>query len=386
MSALALLLLATAQKPEVQISDLPRPGIGRVCVQAVIKLPPLTPREWGALEIIRDTLPEGTETFTRFDLLNYATMAGEPMKVTLAADHVRIGYEVPRGNLRLSSEILRDLLDKAYLREEAITKTLDSTPYRRRSSWEQMLSPWRSDFTEMKRADVMRVYRRVFRPENTTVCVSGDFLKGEGLSEFAQRFDGWAPEDAGRRRIIEGKPGQLVPSRQTATSSLTAEMTAPPQVLMLTAFTLGVGKGGAAFRVVREAERISYRQEAVLAPSEKGWRFGLLFPHSGEFDKSKLVAALKKDIDGWDEATLERARGMVAATMDLNLGALPVYLDPRRPLQMRLEDETYWLAYCQSKKMPAMPYDGLRTGMNGVSLAMVKDLALDWISNAQFAP
>lgn len=385
MSLASLVLLATlGQTPEVRIVEAARPGAGKICVQAIVKLPALTPREWGALELIRDTLPEGTETFSRSDLLNYATMAGEPMKVTLAADHLRIGYEYPRGNLRLASDVLRELLDKAYLREDAVANALESTPFRRRSSWAQALSPWRSDFTELTRNDVYRVYRRVFRPENVTVAVVGDFLANEARNEFSERFSGWNPEDPGRRRIMEGKASTPAPSSQTPTMSLMADMTGQPEVLMMTAFALGVGKGSSAFRVVREGQRISYRQEALLAPADKGWRFGLFFPYSKDFDQAKLLEALKQDIESWDDATLERSKGMLAATVDLKLGAMPVYLDPRRPLQVRLEDETYWIAYCSARKMPALPFEALRKAMETVPVSTVKETALEWLGKARF--
>lgn len=385
MSALvAFALFGTlAQEPAVKVIEQSVPNSGRICVQAVIKLPPMSPREWGALLIIRDAMADGTKGYTGFDLLNYVTAAGDPMKITLANDHLRIGYALPPGNLAISSDILEELLDKAYLNDEKLKKIAEETPFLRMGPWEQTFSAWRPDFSELKRDDILRVYRRVFRPEQTTVAVSGDFAKGEGEKEFTERFSDWKPENPGRRRILEGKPGPAPQVRGTALTSIGADVTAAPAELLLAAYALGVGKGAAAFRVVREELRLSYRQEALLIPAEKGWRLALMFQHTGEIDKAKLKEALKKDIEGWTPETLDRAKGMMSASFDFDLGGLPICLNPRGPLTLSLEDRTYWQAYIAMKTGTALDIETMRLAARELSLQSLKATALAWVDAAQ---
>jgi predicted Zn-dependent peptidase len=384
----AFAFLATAARTGVSFLEKPEPGIGRICVESVIKLPPLSPREWAALVVIKDMLPSGTQSYSRFDLLDYMTQAGDPLKVTLTADHLRIGYCIPKKNMRLASDLLRELVDKAVFEDDRLQKAIEEAPFRHSGGWEQALSPWQPDFSNLRKDEVVRVYRRVFRPEFTTIAVAGDFAEKEAIAEFKPRFDDWKPVDPGRIRILEGVPGTRLPRHPVTTTTVMASMEKPFATMLMTAFALGVGKGAAAFRVVRIDQGLSYRQEAVIAPLATGWQFGLIFQHAEEQPPAKydaLKEALKKDIDSWNAETVARAEGMISATLDLGLGALPVYIDPRRPLTTSLEDRTYWMAYSKMKLGAPIDYDNLRSQMKNVNADEMKAVAREWLDKAVFA-
>lgn len=366
----------------VKIFEHPMPSGGRIAIQAVVKLPPLSPREWGAMLLIRDALSDGTQSYTGANLLNHTTFAGDPIRFSLSSDHFRIGYAMPAANLSLGSDMLEELLNSAYLKEDKLKSIAENIAFRRVTPWERMLSPWQPDYGDIRRDEVLRVYRRVFRPENTTVAVGGDIQKGQGEKEFRDRFQDWKPEDPGRRRIPEGKPSPSPAFRGTAITSLSAEIVRSPAELLLAAYALGVGKGGAAFRVVREGLSLSYRQEALLLPGDKSLRLALIFQHSGEPDVAKVKSALKDDINGWTEATLERAKGMMAASFDLRAGGLPIYLNPRGPLSLSLEDRTYWLAYTGMKLGSPNEIDATRRLADSVDLKSLKELCLEWLSSS----
>jgi len=380
MIALGLLAtLAAPQDAQVRIIESVDPQAGRAVIQAVIKLPEMSPREWGALHVIREALVDGTKGYTGTDIMRYVTAVGDPVKVSLASDHVRIGFSMPPANLSIASDVLEELLDKAYLQTEKVQTLAEELPFRRTGYWEASFTSWRPDFSKLRHDEVLRVYRRVFQPSRTTIAITGSFAKGTAEKIFTDRFASWNPEDPGRRRILEGaEPKRQTPPGPTVTH-LSAEMDRPLPDIFLCAYALGYGKGSSAFRVVREELRHSYRQEAFISPHPSGWRLSLVFPHSGAIDRSKVIPALKKDIEAWDDATLARAKGMMAGTFDLSFGGLPIMLNPAGVIGTNLDDRTYWRAYAASKGGTPGDLDALRDAAAQVDLEGLKATAMAWV-------
>lgn len=380
MNAFLLAVVLTgAQEPALKIIESVEPDAGRTSVQAVIKLPPMSPREWAALLIIKDALADGTQGYTGYDILNYATAAGDPVRISLAPDHMRIGFAMPSSNLSLASDILKELLDKAYLHEDKVKTFAEEIPFRRIGAWEAIHAPWQPDFSAFRRAEVLSVYRRVFQPSRTTIAITGSFAKGAAQKEFEERLSDWKPEDPGRRRIMEGKAKPLPAPGGPPLTNLKATVDRPVGETFLCAYALGFGKGSAAFRVVREQLRLSYRQEAMLIPGENGWQLGLVFAHSGAVDRLKLVEALKADIEAWNEETLARAKGMMAGTFDLKFGALPILLNPNGWLSTSLEDRTYWQAHAAMKGGTPTTLEALRSAAEQTDLEGLRAAGKAWV-------
>ncbi|MEQ1936138.1 MAG: hypothetical protein ABL962_19965, partial [Fimbriimonadaceae bacterium] len=121
----SLLLGFQTPAPTVRIVEMPEPTATRREVQAVVKLPKnLYPKEWAALTIIRDTLTLGTTDYSKDELLNYALLVGDPIKVSLSYDHLRIGFSLPANSQEIGSDMLSNLVRKALFREDEFASAL----------------------------------------------------------------------------------------------------------------------------------------------------------------------------------------------------------------------------------------------------------------------
>ncbi|MEQ1823573.1 MAG: hypothetical protein ABL949_13765 [Fimbriimonadaceae bacterium] len=379
MIATALLL---SQVQGVRVTELPEAGAARLEVQAIIKLPAdLSPRERGALAIIRDCLTQGTRDYSKDELQNYALLVGEPIKVTLAYDHFRIGYSLPPRSLDVASDLVSNLVRGALFRDEDCLATLALAPFKSFPAWQSSLSNWSVDYRNLRLAEVRQVYERYFRPENLCVAVSGPFGVGEVIQEFEQRFQDWKP--AAVRRIYEGKSQELYKSQAINTIGLWADISGVPFAqLELVSIALGLGKDGAAFRVIRNELGQSYRQEGVVAPGPKGLRLGVVYQSTSSDGGVAALAALAKDIEAWNQATLTRSIATISALSSLGMTYSSIYLDPSLPLTATPADQAYWTAYATANKLP-VDRRAILAAMSTVTLDQLKTLAKRWASEAK---
>jgi hypothetical protein len=123
------------------------------------------------------------------------------------------------------------------------------------------------------------------------------------------------------------------------------------KLLALTA--LGTGKGAALWRVAREKLGLSYRQEAVLNPTPKGFQPRLLIAHAGaeglEEKAQTLKTALQEDIKSWTEDDKRRAIGMAESYLVRGGDLSPLYFIPGRPVLTDLPDQIFLRAYWRMK-------------------------------------
>ncbi len=373
----SILLAAQVKVAAVRIVEIIEPAAARVEIQAVVSLPPsLSPRERGALMIIREMLVLGTDNYTKNRLLDLALLNGDPIRVSLSFDHFRIGFSLPANSEDVGADMVSNLLRNALFREDEFASALALAPFRSYPAWPSALGNGERDFRSLRLSELRQVYQRLFRPENVTVAVGGVFTSGAFLRKFAD----WAPAPA--RAINPGKPQELYKSHPVNTVALWADLgDVPYPQLELTAIALGLGKDGAAFRVVRNQLGQSYRQEGVVSPGPAGLRLGVVYQSSAP-DAPAALAALAKDIETWSDLTLKRAQATIKALDALGMGYSSVYLDPAGPLTSSLPDRCYWAAYAAAHKLP-QDRKLVLTAMGSVSLDQLKSTAKRWASEAK---
>ena len=155
---------------------------------------------------------------------------------------------------------------------------------------------------------------------------------------------------------------------------------------LLAVFALGVGKQGALHRVLREEMGLSYLQQAVLWPTNKGWSPRLFMVRKTEDGEAKYAAimrdALLKDIESWDEGTVLRAQAMAKAAFTRNLAGSPIWLDHEGPMAQSLADRCAWRGYLEMVGSGALREEVLLGAMQNVDLDQLKEQATAYLDQA----
>ena len=97
-------------------------------------------------------------------------------------------------------------------------------------------------------------------------------------------------------------------------------------------------------RVLRDQLGLSYRQEAVVWPSKKGWTPRFIFARTGNdiLVGGTAREALVKDVETWDESTLSRARAMAISSMEGSNPLSPLWIGLNGAMGADLEDRCAW--------------------------------------------
>ncbi len=399
---IALLIFASqvATAP-VALIEQPAPRATHIRVEIVAETGQLSDREWTAAQALQSAITMGTTSFTRYQLLSYVTAAGDPIRVQLQADHLRIGFSVPANDLRLATELADQLIRGALFPADETQAEIDELPFHHGSAWREALLPLGTVTDKLNRADVLAIYQKLFRPGNVTIAIGGAFGKGDGISAFSQRFDTWKVERRNERRqrimpppFLTRHSGSVATvalegpefSPRAAVSVGTESVSVKFEEALLAAYMLGQGKGSTVFRVLREKNNWSYRQEAPLVPTATGLRPLILFasdsgeglPDIGEAAKKQLVEA----VSAWTADDRTRALNFARSNAAYDLGISPLYFAGERPLGESLDDQTFLNAYWHMKTGHLWNTAEMQHDMETVSLERVRAVASDWISKA----
>jgi len=393
------LYLAVHQQatPAVTVSELIDRSAKVTRVEIVAGLPDQDRETWASANVLARVLSQGTHNYTAYQLLTYATLAGDPIRIVAGQDHLRIGFAVPAGDLRLALELTDELVREALLPEEEVTAAIEELPFRRRTPWLEAWMPLKMDPKQLSRDDIVSLYRRVFRPGNVSIAIGGVLPQGEARRTFVERFATWQATDPGRLRRgakiepVTTRPGPMttismwgpvvrpIPSVSTAPTASYSLAEAAIACVML-----GQGKGCSAYRVLRERNGWSYRQEAMLVPCQDGLQAGLVFGTSirdGVPDiADKARSELAEDVAKWGEPERLRAIELARATQELGLPLGVIALSGERPLSQSLEDRTYLEAYWRAKTGRSWNWKALLDDMLRVPLERAKAFASDWLS------
>ena len=359
MIALALV----AAQAKVIVSEVLDPSVKRTRIEIVAGLSKLDRKEWAAVQTLGSAILRGTRSYTRFQLLQYATLAGDPIRVTVGPDHIRIGFSIPPSDMRLGVDLTDELVRGALLGPDDVQTALDELPFRRRSTWSQAWLPQAIEPKGVTTEDVAAIYRKVFAPGNVSIAVGGSIGSGQS-SPLLEKFADWKSKPEARRRYPDSAPS-FVSSRGSKVTTITfegLEVSAVPVVaaegatselpaVLLGVAMIGQGKGSTAFQVLRQAHGWSYRQEAFLRGSEGGIRPVLAVGFASDptpiLDRAK--GELIKAVEGWTEADRVRALQIGKANQELNLGLGTLYFAEERPLSESLDDRTFLSAYWRLK-------------------------------------
>lgn len=386
-SLLALAILASGPKV-VEAID---PTANRLAVQIVVKLPELDARELGMAKVLEDILLDGTQQFTKAQLMSMTNALGMPIRCWLMPDSLRIQYSLPKGSMQAATAIADSVCRHASLSAESLAASLASLPFKNRDYWVEALDPFVAKYERIRLSDLREFYGHLFRPENITIGVAGSFTKGEAEGQFASMFTDWVPaKDTYPRYHFTDFPKEMVSRRrQIATVELSSE--AMPEDVgknVLMASVMGLGKGSVVFRTLREKLALSYRQEAFLWPSASGLQLRVIAVVTDVERARQAEPTMRSEIlaavDALSEEDLGRAKALLRSAWQDGVIGGPIYFDNGRPLAGTPEDAALLAAYGQIKTNVPWSLDFLLSKVQNVSLDDLKKTLKATIESARF--
>lgn len=386
---LSLVLAKLIQSPLVL--EYPDPKSSFVSVQAIVKLPELTPKERSVAALLARTVAYDVDDYSRFYMRDTTAAAGDQVKVILMPDEMRIQIGVLPEDVKPGLRFLNNILRRSHLPEDELNRQISEDSARKKGLWETAVEPWGSDLRRVRRSDVVDFYHRICRPDNTTIVVGGKVTPGEPQEIWSQIASDWKAERIPRWLL---EPGDAAPIRRVDGSENVIELYGEEfpggdvaiASKLLSIIALGSGKGSVLFEKVREEMGLSYRQEAILWPTPKGFRPRFIIASGDPRPLPELVDAVRKQmlssIEAWTEDDKVRAIGMSHAIIDLGCPMSPFYFHPYYPLGDNLHDQTFLRAYWRLKTGREWDADHLMDQMSKVSLQDMKDTAKQMIEKA----
>jgi hypothetical protein len=154
---------------------------------------------------------------------------------------------------------------------------------------------------------------------------------------------------------------------------------------LLAAYALGVGKGSSVFRVLRQQDRISYRQEAYLQGEGSYFRLCVACAFLPRDDEAKLAEQTREqllaDVDQWGDGERARALALANTTLTGWPELVPMNLTGQGPVGS--QDRAFLEAYWPMKTGDPWDPEALLAKMNAVSLADMKTAAKSALRSAQ---
>lgn len=332
-----------AQEAHTRFVFVDDPGPQRVVVQVIVMAPEdMSDREQAAWALLPHVLADGTQEFSRDRLAQFAGQAGVPLVIESFSDFLSVRIVEPKEGLKVAMQIAESIFYRASLTDTARAIALDAIKRMKKSVWSEALDVLSLPYHSVDKAVLESVYRTAFQPSNAVIVVGGAASEADARREIEYRFKTGTKPPKRTRFDRQARPlvGHIEPVT-THEMSLQGKLDAEGLVAVA---SLGVGKGGAMHRVLRDAKGWSYRQEAVLWPTRKGLEGRLIFATTnsdlglGGEARSELI----KDVESWTPATLIRAKAVLKSSISGTNQLNPIYLGPSQLMDGSLESICAW--------------------------------------------
>lgn len=328
-----------------------------VSIQAVIRIPKLDNRNRNLLRLIVGSLGKNTKTYSATQIADVAGRTGSRVRTTMMDDHIRVGFDVVPADQGLGVSMMGAILKDSIIKPEDLDAVSNDLQFREFSFWRSALALNSFETPKYLLKEFSDLTAVVLRPENITLGVGGNLQPGLATNKWEEIKAKWLlprkpelyltqdnlaiPNAKGSMNVFDFQGPNLSPTEAAFTTKL----------LALTA--LGTGKSASLWRVAREKLGLSYRQEAVLYPTQDGFLPRLLIAHSGKEDLenkgTQLRQGLIEDIKQWTDEDRQRAIGMAASYLVRGGDMSPLYLMPDRPVSRDLGDQVFLMAYWSMK-------------------------------------
>lgn len=354
VAALALMAAAQVQtQPQtLTVHEVPEPGVGVTCFQAVIKYKPAGRDDAAAWDVLGQTLLAGTDDYTIGEIMRTGGLSGYRPRVVTMPGYLRLEYTVPTAMAESGAKIVAQCLTAPRFREDRVEDAKANLAQGFTDAFDQALQLEKKDYSKVTVEQVKELYQRTFRPATISLYVGGDFNVGEIPTIMTRYTREWKPDLYPRPPVIQLLTN--LPTKVTGTESY--ELRSTPltpsspfaAARFLAVIALGVAKDCTMHRVLREQHGWSYRNEGVLYPSVDGWTPRFIMLHDGPEGVALLEEmrkAMAADMDTWTDQTLQRAIVLGKASLREGFVWSPVWIDGYSPMRSDVVDRLALASY-----------------------------------------
>lgn len=331
---------------------------------------------------------DGTAHYRPHDMVVMGSAGDFLPRATVGADHVSLEVSVAASQVAVGIDLLCEMVYSPRLSADALKLAHEGLPFRNQGVGAHAFIGRRPEWRSVEKRLVLQFHQRLFRPERLSLSASGPVDEMALRSEWSLRQPRTFPKRP--REVLGGKwqdeaadhPGGWI--LEIAGDEVSTATGLQPATL-LAACALGVGKGSSLFRVLRQAEQLSYRQEAALWPTEKGlrWRAWLRRPDPVDDPvPTAPVARLQADVDAWTENDLLRAKATLQQSLEARGPLFPIRFDAERPITGQVPDLARLACWWPLKSGVLLDRTALIASAASVDLDTMKSSARTLLANA----
>lgn len=357
ISALVAFALIAPQPAGPKLTILPDPNAKQVVLTAAVTIP-FEPkaREAAAWRVLPYMLMRESKEFTRSQLLMYGSQGGYQPVAYGTGDLIMVQIVMPPDGFEVGGELIESILMRPAMRLEHLTEAIKAAGSDKKDAWGEALDPIRPPYEKISLNLVKDLHALSFAPQRISLTVTGP-VEANAVTEYfstvfktqlsARRspaqFDLEAPElqfhDVPMRTYeVQGDPIKMTEAGSGAK--------------LLAMHGLGAGKSSSVYRILREKNRWSYRQEAFLWPSAQGWTPRIMMiRQETEADEELLlpmIDSLLVDVESWTESDLARIKTLAKAWFDGQPVDGVIWIGAQGPLGGGARQEGLLSAYTQS--------------------------------------
>lgn len=393
-----LLILATAtvcNSADLTVIEKPQASAPLVAFQAIVRANLEGADDMAAWDILAQAIFEGSEDYSAQEIITIGSQAGILPSAVSMPGYMRLEMASPAPAAFDVGRVFAQCIVSPKLREATIETARSRVVSRNTRPFDRALRLHVLNYEQVTTAQVQELYKRVFRPENITVLISGNFEIGVLTDSIRRETRRWEPGPKPRPGRLQPMPPLPTDSgSKVASFELRADVMTPSSpyaaARLLAVMALGVAKDCTMFRVLREREGLSYVQEAVLWPSKEGWipRFIMLRQNGKLEDLAEFRKLLVDDVDSWTDQTLRRAVILGQASLRDGLAWSPIYLGTGRPMASNLVDRAALFSYLDMVGTGGVTAEVWAQTLENVDLETLKTQAKEMLdkSNGIFLP
>lgn len=350
MNLLPLILIAIQTQIEPPaILEIPDYNANSVEIEALVKLPKLNPTQWYVLDNTVYNLTARTQRYGSRDILRIIK-PGTQIRTKLLPDSVRIGITIDKEELSGGLSLLQSLLTGPSFIPEAYK----IKPFTGSNVYEPMFIPKGTSSAEYATPDTSKeLWNALVRTNTVSVSVNGNFSPGEPTIKWLMFVDGWQPKFSGNlpfsfaRRIEKPEPGE------TLVFDYESEKLDEMAKLVFMSVILGSGKQSILFKTTREKLAETYRQEAFVIPSEKGWILRIVLGVEKSKYTPEKIEMLRKEIleaaQKCSEQQVKISAGLLKGYLENEISIMPICLGRNIDVANNPADKLFLRSYYLSK-------------------------------------
>ena len=319
------------------------PGGLWATTQILVALPALSRKEQACADVFADVATQGSKNFSPMVLSRIWTRDFSKPVCSYGPCGLRYSFTVPSASLAEAVKVAIDQIQNATLDESAISNSLFRKRMQSMSPWSSATSTFRPDFSALTRSDLVAFAKKYLRASEVVIGLGGAFDPAAVETVLSETALGW--KNVGKTQLTSTIPVSTLDEDAKVWCFESVPMTVSADALpklALVATALGVGKGSFLFRVIRNENGWSYRQDGMLVPTSTGFGFRIVLQHEDQTWKSEELDELwQKDVENWSDSYLQRCKVLLRATTANEFLIGPLWLAWDKPISAGLEDQTY---------------------------------------------